>query len=606
MGYTSEEEEGETAKQRAKRLRKKKREEKEDPFGKCGEESLDIYAGTIDAPDTSPRWRRAAILFRTGDDIEHPNDDDTNKLFCFYGYSKSRSRVTAHILQLLHSMAVEELPVSGQIMRMGDHLPELVADKGCQALALVGYYSGDALKPPPSVSMYLEKQVSGLTAVSTGVPERCDVYSALSVALVGDASLTHTLVAHTGCQIVDNMVHYCEWSLERKYNVHEPLYALKDAVSPNDWKYLSPVTLQALADVLSCQISCLAGGPTLAQADAYCAQVRHVFVPTKGVVGREKDIRPSELAIMAFHDHKGSLSEETLRCVKYPFQCYALVPNELKTLLNPKLLDTKAFLPQQRGRMPGRVLGDQLLEESRALRAIGAYGRPHRHVPIATCNQREPDNGSMAGTAHGGGGEEDAEEDSGVRGTEVTGRRSGVVEDAVQEGGSVQLAGPPAVDDAEEPFDEPYWFDPEWKKERYLEFIPMRDLFLRFLEDESAQVLETKPTNPRPGGVYFCRRTQSISGIDELPENLGAWTNAQGKGTRHNLRKFVDRTTANVTMWVGMHPPHLPVATYQQYRDGDESRFTAEEARGRFFQMKRITASHLNRSGKALKVAAFV
>ncbi len=580
------------------------------------EEARRLYEGTLENPETSPRWRQAAIIFRLNDKKAHPNDQDANemKLLTFYGYSQTRSELYSHLHDLLRQRVDDEdyLPF---VKDMSQHLPQLILDKGCEVLALVGYHR-KALEPPAGVAAYAGKQVNDLTVVSTGVPTRTDAYCCVSVLLVGDASLTETLVVHTSCQILNNLSAYAMWAVDRGYHVTEPFHALKDAVIPEEMKYLSPVTLQAMADVLGCNICCIAGAPTIAQTDPDCRKLRQKFKTVVDLGEQEMDTRPSELALLALYDHQGEEKLGTTRAVPLPFTCFGLVPSQYETLVNKNLLRTKAFPPVIRGRFPVHVLGKQLEEEQRMLASLGADGAVNvRHrgqrgagpqLPPATAGgaggEVQPsEGGTQAGerdtTRKGGAGHQATEEAAGVV-AEVEDEEEGEEEEEAEEEEEV-------VEEEEEPFDQPYRYNPHWSEERFYDLITMRNLFETFV-DENGVPMKEKPTNPLPGGLYFCRRTKSHGGVDELPEFLGAMTNAQGKGNRTSLTKYVDKTDENKVYWKGRDPPYLPVKTNKLARIGAKSKFTVEQARDRFYRFRIYHCYHLTKSGERLEVAAWV
>ncbi len=577
----------------------------------CSEaEERKIYAGTLEYPDTSPRWKKAAVMFSRDNRQAHPNDDnDRDEIDLFYGYSKSRKDYYATMHELIREAIVHNSQVAyDEVKNLLQHLPKLISDKGCEVLSLVGYCK-NVLVPPHGVQAYVRSQADNLTAVSTGVPNRTDVYAAVSVLLVGDASLTETLVVHTCSHIIKNLRHACRWAVGQGCHEDEPIFALVDAVHPGSMKYLSPVTLKALADVLGCDITCLAGAPTIAQTDPQCKPLRKIFPTTQVLVAAEQDARPSELAIAAFYDHEADLSEESDRRVRLPFKCYGLVPDEYKKLINRNLLLTKRFAPQSRARFPEHVLAKQLHQEKRMLATIGAGGQvPDRTQQGSTGRtvegeamdkgkekrgQGRKENGG--GGRRGGGNDEEAEEEE----------RDEDYEDVADVEEEVAGDQPGHTADSEEPFDVPYVYNPRWKKDGFYTAAQVRNFFREFMAAGKEGLMDDEVTNPMPGGLYFCRRSKSTAGVDELPGNLGPWTTQSGKGSRQTRTKFVDRNGGMGIWWAGKHPPHLPVETYRDYVAGEESAFTEEETKERFYKVLEHYAYTVTKSGEKLKIKAW-
>ncbi len=612
-------------------------EEEEGHGGRGGhrDETLDmdeddakqLYAGTLDAPETSPRWKQARVLFRRDDLSAHPNDDeDRDYLQTFYGYSSTLKEVHDHLQNMMQDRLSAGFSSDKHIQNirsLAKHLPHLLVDRGCEVLALVGYRAG-ALEAPEAVSVFVEKQLKDLLPVSTGVENRSDVFSALSVLLVGDASLTQTLVVHTSCHILQHLKWYSSFAARNWSDDHraEPLHTLRDAIDPSHMKFLSPITVQALADVLGCNISVYAGAPTVAQTDPYCRALTHNYNTHQTLTSDEEDVRPTELALLAFYDHTTRPAPNTYpdgqhRIVPLPFKCYGLVPTALMDEVNENLLRSKPFTSHKRAGFPKKLLGKQLEDYERVLdtMAAGRDDQPNlpghgevtfdedsssdsHELPVGPEEEMEVVSSSTAAL-----GSKERDESSG---TEIgLGRR--------QESGASQeeqaMSEQDGSDTSAEPFDEPHFFDASWSKAFFLDHITMRDLFRTFMADENARPLEEKPMNPKPGAVYFCKRTKSMCGVDELPENLGAMTSATGKrvrGNRTRLLQFVDRTDENLVYWRTKGPSCLPVPTNKHTRLGSESTFTEDEAKARFYKVIKYTASHTTRSGEALRVGAYV
>ncbi len=609
--------EDETPRQRSQRLQREEDALQDEENEAVVEAARQLYDGTLDAPDTSPRWRQANIMFRQDDASSHPNDkEDSNILQTFYGYSKAREEVYDITYDLL-TQRIEDGDIYSDnnlnaIREMYAELPHLLVDKGCEVLSLVGYHK-KALEPSEMVEAYVRQQVDDLMAVSTGVEARTDVYAAVSVLLVGDASLTKTLVVHATSHMLQNIDHYADWCRERygPRNVGETLHAIRDALVPAETKYLSPVTLQALADVLGCNISCLAGAPTAAQTDPHCQILRQEFKTNMAIPQAQEDVRPSELAVLAYYNHEKPEREDdddfVGRLVPLPFTCYGLVPTAFTDLVNRNLLSQRAFLREHRARFPDRVLGEQLEEEKRMFSNIpavrgGNQSRPPLGAAVAGSYQQQ-------GRASGGGAAADVSPERDIEGGGSLGA-SRVDSEAVAEEVGEQATDTDTEErgggSEEEPFDPPYLYDPAWSKDQFLGHHEMMDIFRGFMSEEDTQVMEEKPMNPQPGAVYFCRRTKSMGGVDELPENLGAMTTAKGKGTRQTYHNFVDRTGGNRVYWRAKSAPHLPVPTCRDYRIGTESAFTEEEAKEQFYKVKKITAYHTNSKGQALRVMGYV
>ncbi len=594
---------GETGKQRKRRIRKRLRQERDDPFkGSDEAKEREIYAGTLNKPDTSPRWKKAAVMFSRDNRQAHPNDDNTREeIELFYGYSKSRKEYYETMHEFLREAMVNKSQEAWEEVRnLAQYLPELIVDKGCEVLSLVGYCK-NVLVPPYGVQAYVRSQAENLTAVTTGVPQRQDIYAAVSVLLVGDASLTETLVVHTCAHIVENHGSASDWAVKMGCDANEPQFAILDAVSPESMKYISPVTLKALADVLGCPITCLAGAPTIAQTDPQCRHLRKCFGTSTELEKAEQDARPSELAIAAIYDHEADVAEESRRRVRLPFKCYGLVPDAYKTLINSNLLQTKRFAPENRGKFPEFVLANQLREETRMLQTIGAGGViPGGYQQGSTARSLQGNTGGKGKKKQGQGIEDKG--GGGRRG----GNKDGVAEEEREEDyEDVEGGEEDAAEENNESFNVPYEYNPRWKKDGFYTAAKVRDLFLKFMAAGREGLMEDEVTNPMPGGLYFCKRTKSTAGVDELPGNLGPWTTESGKGSRQTRTKYVERNGGMATWWAGKQPPHLPVETYRNYVAGDASAFTEEETKERFYKVLEHYAYTITKSGEKLKIKAW-